>query len=331
MLSKLRGFWPFLIPYSGTRSKITKLSAPSNVVNSSFTQQIKCFSNESLKEAFLKVKRDREAAAAASAAAASGGSKPEVETPEKPVSSDETKDSAEKVDDAKKEEPKGNAASTINVEELRFKAFALIRDAKVAVEVNLKAAWGEMTGSSKASVLEKRFEQSQSFRRAKDDDDDHDQPASNPGGPSALVVVPADKSYWERMEQRLDGPIIREILRGAKKYGKAVADTDVGKQAQKVTQTMKDKIDDAREFWETSQNPIVHTLSGVWENMTGGTEEGLTISEIRKKDPEFIKVRNRGAVVTCALSISSVFLYSLSRWMRIYEYSHYFLLSCDVI
>jgi hypothetical protein len=292
MLSKLRGFRPFIIPYSGTRSGITKLTTPLNFVNSPVTQQIKFFSNESLKEAFLKVKRDREAAAAASAAAASGGSKAEVETPEKPVSSEESRDAAEKVDDPKKEEPKRNSARTINVEELRFKAFAFIRDAKVAVEVNLKAAWGEMTGSSKASVLEKRFEQSQSFRRARDGDDDHDsdQPASNPGGPSALVVVPADKSYWERMEQRLDGPIIREILRGAKKYGKAVADTDVGKQAQKVTQSMKDKIEDAREFWETSQNPIVHTLSGVWENMTGDTEEGLTISEIRKKDPEFIKV-----------------------------------------
>lgn len=291
MIGKLRGFRPFLIPYSGTRSKITKLSTPLSVVNSSFAQQINYFSNESLKEAFLKVKRDREAAAAASAAAASAGSEAEVETPEKPVDSEETKDSAEKIDDAKKEESKSGAASTINVEELRFKAFAFIRDAKVAVEVNLKAAWGEMTGSSKASVLEKRFEQSQSFRRARDDDDDDsEKPASNPGGPSALVVVPADKSYWERMEQRLDGPIIREILKGAKRYSKAAAETDVGKQAQKVTQSMRDKIDDAREFWETSQNPIVHTLSGVWENMTGDTEEGLTISEIRKKDPEFIKV-----------------------------------------
>ena len=311
MFGKLRGFRQFLIPYSGTRSKITKLSAPLNVVNSSFTQQIKYFSNEALKEAFLKVKRDREAAAAAAAAAPSGGSKAEVETPEKPVGAEEIKHDAEKIDDAKKEEPKGDdakkeepkgdAASTINIEELRFKAFAFVRDAKVAVEVNLKAAWGEMTGSSRASVLEKKFEQSQSFRRARNDDDDHDsdQPASNPGGPSALVVVPADKSYWERMEQRLDGPIIREILRGAKRYGKAVADTDVGKQAQKVTQSMKDKIDDAREFWETSQNPIVHTLSGVWENMTGDTEEGLTISEIRKKDPEFIKVSNRCVVSLC--------------------------------
>lgn len=282
MFSKLRGFRTFLIPYSGTGRRITKLPIPSSVVNPSFTHQIRYFSNESLKEAFQKVKRDREAAAAAA----------RIETPEKPVDGEEIKDDSEKINDTKKEEVKDDAASTINVEELRFKAFAFVRDAKLAVEVNLKAAWGEMTGSSKASVLEKKFEQSQSFRRARNDDEDDDsnQPASEPGGPSALVVVPADKSYWERMESRLDGPIIREILRGAKKYSKAVADTDVGKQAQKVTQSVKDKIDDAREFWETSQNPIVHTLSGVWENMTGDTEEGLTISEIRKKDPEFIKV-----------------------------------------
>ena len=41
---------------------------------------------------------------------------------------------------------------------------------------------------------------------------------------------------------------------------------------------MKEKVEDAREFWETSQNPIVYTLSGVWDNVTA--EEGICISEI---------------------------------------------------
>ena len=52
---------------------------------------------------------------------------------------------------------------------------------------------------------------------------------------------------------------------------------------------MKEKIDDAKEFWETSQNPVVYALSGVWDNMTGETEEGICVTEILKLDPGFEK------------------------------------------
>jgi hypothetical protein len=52
---------------------------------------------------------------------------------------------------------------------------------------------------------------------------------------------------------------------------------------------LKDKLNDAREIWETSQNPLVTMVAGVWENLTGETEEGVTIAEIRKKDPKFVK------------------------------------------
>ena len=238
--------------------------------------QIRNFSNDSFKEALNKVKKDREEAAA-------GDDIP------KPLNSEEEGSK----DEVKEDSPKEAASSKINIAELRFKTFEFVRNSKELFQDNLKAAWGEMTGSSRESVLEKKFEQSQSFRRTSNvEDGDEDSTEKEPrvsDGPSALVVVQAAKSYWEQMASRLDAPIIREILKGAKLYTKAAADTDLGKQAQKASQSVKDKIEDAREFWETSQNPIIHTLSGVWENMTGDTEEGLTIAEIRKKDPAFIK------------------------------------------
>ena len=238
-------------------------------------QNIRSFSNESFKETLRRVQEDREKNATGDKVGESveeGESKTEKET------------AAPKVEEAKK----------INLNELRHKAFVFVREAKSVFTENLTAAWGEMTGSSRESVLERKFEQSSSFKRAKkDDEDDLDgEDAATPEytGPSALVIVPAAKSYWEQMASRLDAPIIREILKGAKIYTKAAADTNIGQQAQKATQNVRDKIEDAREFWETSQNPIIHTLSGVWENMTGDTEEGMTIAEIRKKDPTFIKV-----------------------------------------
>ena len=234
----------------------------------------RAFSNEAFKEALNKVKRDRE-----EEEALRGENVKPLDPEENP--------SKEKTDT-----PKEDSETKVNVAELKFKAFTFMRDAREFLSHNFKEAWGEMTGSSKESVLERKFEQSQSFRRAKDSTEDDDQNSEDKeryDGPSALVVVPAAKSYWEQMASRLDAPIIREILKGAKVYTKAAADTDIGKQAQKATQNVRDKIEDAREFWETSQNPVIHTLSGVWENMTGDTEEGLTISEIRKKDPGFVK------------------------------------------
>merc|ERR1719215_1608152 len=92
------------------------------------------------------------------------------------------------------------------------------------------------------------------------------------------------------MKDRLqDSPVIKEILKNSRKATKAAADTDLGKKATEATQAMKDKVEDAREFWETSQNPLVYTMSGIWDNMTSETEEGICTAEIRKLDPSFSK------------------------------------------
>ena len=97
-------------------------------------------------------------------------------------------------------------------------------------------------------------------------------------------------SEWEKMKQRLsNNPLIREILKGSKKAYNAAADTDIGQKVEDAGERVKERMEDAREFWETSQNPIVYTLSGVWDNMTGDTEEGIVTSEILKLDPDFDK------------------------------------------
>ena len=118
------------------------------------------------------------------------------------------------------------------------------------------------------------------------DDADH---AETRSGPSDLVIVPVAKSYWQQMASRLDAPFIRNILKGAGAIGKQAADTPVGQQAKKIGENLQDKLNDAREIWETSQNPVITVVAGVWENLTGETEEGVTIAEIRKKDPLFVK------------------------------------------
>ena len=54
---------------------------------------------------------------------------------------------------------------------------------------------------------------------------------------------------------------------------------------------MKRKVDhlseDAREAWETSQNPWVYRISSVYETVTAETPESIAVAELRQHDPEF--------------------------------------------
>ena len=54
---------------------------------------------------------------------------------------------------------------------------------------------------------------------------------------------------------------------------------------------MKKKVDhlteDAREAWETSQNPWVYRISSVYETITAETPESIAVKELRVLDPEF--------------------------------------------
>ena len=167
-----------------------------------------------------------------------------------------------------------------------------------------KEGWQELMNSGEQdNVLAKKFHQAESFRKTdnsgnvgnvEDDEDgkdgDSDEKTTKNKGPSSLVFVKEPISQWDTMKQRLqDSPFIRQMLKGSKRLGGAAADTSMGKKAQDSAQAAKDKMEDAREFWETSQNPVVYALSGVWDNMTGQTEEGICLGEIMKLDPDFNK------------------------------------------
>ena len=160
-------------------------------------------------------------------------------------------------------------------------------------------AWKEMTGEERETMLSRKVEQATSYRKPKkkklnedgeeiDDDEEEEEVAYD--GPSALVHVKEPQNAWESMKQRLsESPLIQEILKNSKKIGKAAGETPIGQQAHKINETVKGGIEDAKEFWETSQNPIIYTLSGIVENVTGETEEGIATAEIRRLDPKFNK------------------------------------------
>jgi hypothetical protein len=174
-------------------------------------------------------------------------------------------------------------------------AFHWIRDTTYSVVDNIRNAYDELTGEEKETALKRTLQQASTYKPPKKKEEtegsEEEEEEKAPSGPSAIVVVKEGKSAWDQMKERLqDSPLIREMLKRSKKVGQAAAGTDIGKKAQDIGQNVKDKVSDLREFWETSQNPVVYTLSGIWENVTGETEEGLATTALRRLDPKFVKV-----------------------------------------
>lgn len=252
-------------------------------------QAIRAFSNEDFKKTLNKVKEEYKDT--------DETGNPKVDGAEGENKGEEVKDS-ENATDA----PKEGGFKMPKIDMYTIRDFT--RNSYDFVVDNIRQAYAEMMGEGKESNLSRKVHQAETFRRAaaKEEEEDEDlteaekaakeAKAREEAGPSAIVLVKDPKSAWESMRERLaDSPLIREMLKNSRKIGQQAASTDIGKAAVDVGKTVQDKIGDAREFWETSQNPIVYTLSGVWDSLTGETEEGIAISEIRKLDPKFVKVR----------------------------------------
>lgn len=141
------------------------------------------------------------------------------------------------------------------------------------------------------TTLRRKIHQAVTFRRAsegeefsaEDREDQYD-------GPTALVSVAEPLTAWEAMRARLSSsPLISDIMKRTSRVSKAASETTVGKKVGEATNVVQDKVHDIREYWETTQNPLVYSMAGAWENLTGETEEGQCIRDFQKLDPHFSK------------------------------------------
>lgn len=118
-------------------------------------------------------------------------------------------------------------------------------------------------------------------------------------GPVELMIIdPSEQlTAWERMQKRLtEAPIIQQMLeRSEQIYQQAGGD--------KVKKQVDTLREDAREAWETSQNPWVYRISSVYETMTADSPETLAVAELKKLDPEFTLEDWRRDVVEHTLPI----------------------------
>ncbi|KAL3914794.1 MAG: hypothetical protein SGILL_005952, partial [Bacillariaceae sp.] len=135
-------------------------------------------------------------------------------------------------------------------------------------------AWGELLRAGERKDINKKI-------RHPEDTAEGDTPYE---GPVEIMIIDESEhlNAWERMQKRLtDAPIIQDIL---SKSDDVLEKTG----AKQVKQKMDHLSEDAREAWETSQNPWVYRISSVYETMTAETPEALAVAELRKLDPEFI-------------------------------------------
>ena len=97
-----------------------------------------------------------------------------------------------------------------------------------------------------------------------------------------LVIDPSENlTAWERMQRRLtDAPIIADVLQRTERVYETIG-------AKKAKEKLDDIKEDAREVWETSQNPWVYRVSSVYDTLTAETPESIAVKELRILDPTF--------------------------------------------
>lgn len=102
-------------------------------------------------------------------------------------------------------------------------------------------------------------------------------------GPVEIMIIDESEhlTAWQKMQRRLsDAPIIQDLLeRSEKIYHESGA--------AKVKERVDVIKEDAREAWETSQNPWVYRASSVYDTLTAESPESIAVAELRKLDPEF--------------------------------------------
>mmetsp|Transcript_31198 Transcript_31198/g.93535 ORF Transcript_31198/g.93535 Transcript_31198/m.93535 type:complete len:210 (-) Transcript_31198:600-1229(-) len=79
--------------------------------------------------------------------------------------------------------------------------------------------------------------------------------------------------------------------------------------AKQVKEKVDHLSDDAREAWETSQNPWVYRVSSVYDTLTAESEYAVAVKELRKLDPDFTLEEWKRDVVEHTLpEVMSLFL-----------------------
>jgi hypothetical protein len=218
------------------------------LISSPFGRYLSSSSNNNFNDVIKKMKDEydehgEKVTPPSTSASASAASTEEGKEEENLNESKDAKDENEK----KEEDGKENEKATDYVQ-LFNQTLWKSRDLTSSFVASVKETWKELIEGPKESKIRKTVAHAEVIRTKKaksdDDDEDEDEPAAAPySGPTAVVVSKSKKSTWEEMAARLENsPLIREMLKNSRKIGRQAADTDLGKQAQKIGEQVSNKI-----------------------------------------------------------------------------------------
>ncbi|KAL8089148.1 mitochondrial import inner membrane translocase subunit TIM44-2 [Apium graveolens] len=91
-----------------------------------------------------------------------------------------------------------------------------------------------------------------------------------------IVILPTKQSRWSKKWEA-----IKEKLRGNPVFKR------VGGLSEPVVTKTQELAEDVREMWEVSDNPVVHKIQDINESVFGETAAGISVKEIRRRDPSF--------------------------------------------
>lgn len=152
-------------------------------------------------------------------------------------------------------------------------------------KIGLLKTWTDLLNSSQPSDINKKLEDidrlnNSSVSNSKNDIDDH--AADLYVGTAAIINIGNDNvDTFERMRKRLsEAPIIQDFFSQVEKIYRESG-------VKSAKDKLQDVKEDAKEAWETSQNPWVYRVSNVYDTITAENEFGTTERYLRDLDPQF--------------------------------------------
>ncbi len=152
-------------------------------------------------------------------------------------------------------------------------------DTYASFRSSLSDTWQDLINSSQPTDINKQIHQSRPGSSA----DDDNEAADKYEGTTAIMIIDEEENLnaFERIQRRLsEAPIIQGIFASSEQIFEQSG-------ARKVKEKIDDAREDAREAWETSQNPWVYRVSSVYDTLTAESETAMAERELRELDPDF--------------------------------------------
>lgn len=177
---------------------------------------------------------------------------------------DSLRDTVNRINKSDKEDDTSSSSSSSSDDNNDL--FRRAADTWQSFTAEVGVAWEELTNSGQSKDINKQVGKVEAYT-----------------GPVDIMVIDESEGLtaWERMQRRLtEAPIIQGIL----EKGDQVLE-QAG--AKKVKKQVDELSEDAREAWETSQNPWVYRISSVYDTVTAESEEAAAVRDLRVMDPTF--------------------------------------------